>query len=54
MDRLGFDVLDHLQSMRSKGLRSINIQEYARASSAAVRVWEDSNYPYKKDALFDH
>lgn len=49
MSRLGFDVLDHLEGMHNKGVRSIRVEDCAQASSSALRVWEDSNYPYRKD-----
>lgn len=53
MARLGFDVLaHHLEAMRDKGVRSINIDDATQASSAALRTWEDANYPYRQGAAF--
>lgn len=50
MARLGFDVLAHLEAMRDKGVRSINIDDATQASPAALRAWEDTNYPYRQGA----
>lgn len=47
MARLGFDVLDRLEAMQERGVRSIDVDECAPALPAALRVWEDSNYPYR-------
>lgn len=47
MARLGFDVLDRLEAMRSSGVRRIDIDDCNQAPPAAFRVWEDSNYPYR-------
>lgn len=49
MSRLGFDLLSHLEAMRSNdmAIRNIDIHECTQASSAALRVWEDSNFPYR-------
>lgn len=47
MARLGFDVLDHLDAMRNRGIQNIEIDERTFVSSSALRVWEDSNYPYR-------
>ncbi|CAM9451377.1 unnamed protein product [Ectocarpus sp. 8 AP-2014] len=47
--RLGFDLMAHLEAMRGKGMdiRDIEIQDCVKASAAALRVWEDSNFPYR-------
>lgn len=39
----------HLEAMRGKGMdvRGIEIQDCVQASAAALRVWEDSNFPYR-------
>ncbi|CAN0091622.1 unnamed protein product [Ectocarpus sp. 4 AP-2014] len=39
----------HLEAMRGKGIdiRDIEIQDCVQASAAALRVWEDSNFPYR-------
>ncbi len=49
MSRLG--LLAHLEAMRGDGLGIQNIETHdcAAASSTALRVWEDSNFPYRCD-----
>lgn len=49
MSRLGFDLLSHLETMRCNGMgiRNIDVRDCKKASSAALRVWEDSNFPYR-------
>lgn len=49
IDRLGFDFLAHLDSLRDQGLVNINVDDSGEASQAALRTWEDSNYPYRQD-----
>lgn len=51
MSRLG--LVAHLEAMRANGMGIENIQgdDCAGASSAALRVWEDSNFPYRCDNL---
>ena len=51
MARLGFDLLDHLEAMRSKGVRNIEMDQCIQASSASLRTWEDSNYPYRRETI---
>ncbi|CAN0515808.1 unnamed protein product [Ectocarpus sp. 12 AP-2014] len=47
--RLGFNLMAHLEAMRGKGMDigDIEIQNCVQASAAALRVWEDSNFPYR-------
>ena len=51
MARFGFDLLDHLEAMRSKGIRNIEMDKCTQASLVSLRTWEDSNYPYRRDIL---
>lgn len=47
MSRLG--LLAHLEAMRGNGvgIQKIETHDCAGASSTALRVWEDSNFPYR-------
>ena len=47
MSRLG--LVAHLETMRANGMGIENIQvdDSVGATSAAIRVWEDSNFPYR-------
>lgn len=49
MSRLG--LVAHLEIMRANGMgiQNIEVDDCAGASSAALRVWEDSNFPYRCD-----
>lgn len=53
MAGLGFDLLGHLEGMRSKGVQSIEMEKFNQSSTAALRTWEDSNYPYRREIQTD-
>lgn len=48
MGRLGFDFLAHLEAMRGKGVRSIDISQSKQTTATALTTWKDTNYPYRR------
>ncbi|CAM9372392.1 unnamed protein product, partial [Ascophyllum nodosum] len=51
LESLGLDVLRQLEDMRSKGVRNVSIVDVAAATPTALQVWDDTNFPYRQEAL---